>query len=1125
MIVARAFYRTPLATRFAEEHTARASGALCRPRIGQLFVRILLGTLILHFGLPRALPQSGAAASSDLVLQTGHTSGVLAATVSSDGQWVASVDAAGNLKVWDVVEERVVRTFPLPGAYGNLSLPERLQTPDAPISLVFAKDSSWLAVASPKRSLVVFTLLDTKQRQVSATAGITGLALSPGGDQLAVRTTSGPIEIWDTRSWQKVKDLVGPRDSADILTLTGAPGITTLANREVAFSPDGSRIVAASLNAVVQTWRTTDWASEGTVSYGDNKTIYTFVAVDSRGGGIATGDMGQPNVKVQRGPGRTLLLQTGLRVGDVSFLAASEDLSLIAVTARNLAAGPGGGSLSMFAESATGYNKLWSQEPSVRSGLGFSRGFLIAMGQSIELLDPRSQRVQSKLAGSVMPVIDAIFGPNGNDLLLIDTAGAVRKLDSTLGRVATVMNADVGRRLRFSTNGSRIISEPPLISPYARRPPNTQNAPQIPQWQILDTAGRQVAQSFTLPPFSIAAVSDDGRYLVRASAGTNMTVNVARRDLQNGVDEPAGITHTQNVSAIAISRTGKYYASASLDSSLRLWRTGGPISLQADGVFLALAFSGDERLLAGVNDRGEVWEWDVASGMGQRMAPSASANGSSVAFSNSGRWLAAGRLDGTILIFDLQRMSSTSISGPVGAVAGRFNANESLFAAYGPDGGVRIYDLSDFKERAAIVLLDGLQDFVAVAPDGRFDGTAVGISAVGWRTDYSVRNAPLDMLYNDFFYPQLLADIWAHTLHPATTTVLEQLRVPGIQLMMENRLASIQRRNGRPVVCFRELPDAPPVVTADDVTIPFQVDAVQGDPDNPACPYFQPLPNTSAHFDLVNAQPARTNSTISMGAVSPAAQSVLHVVTVGISNYSKSSGFDPLPASDPSVDALTARFNQQRMNGSPFREIRVYPALKDGLATRDGILRELAAVATQARPEDVVLLFFVGHGIIPSGQEMFYYVPYDWSGMDYAHRIADGFSTAQLADAVRNINARRIAIVIDSCQSGGALESLQKVAEAKIRAARATASQQPVGAYLLASATPLAEAAAPLESKPTRVTDLMLGAFPQTAVTPQSPVVVSIGTVFQKIAEGLKGDGQFPLVVSEGDNFPLAYGH
>jgi hypothetical protein len=71
-----------------------------------------------------------------------------------------------------------------------------------------------------------------------------------------------------------------------------------MANRLVAFSPDGSRLSAANLNAVVQSWRTADWAAEPSVAYGDNRTIYSFAALDSRGTGLAIGGMTQPKMKL-----------------------------------------------------------------------------------------------------------------------------------------------------------------------------------------------------------------------------------------------------------------------------------------------------------------------------------------------------------------------------------------------------------------------------------------------------------------------------------------------------------------------------------------------------------------------------------------------------------------------------------------------------------------------------------------------------------------------------------------------------------------------------------------------------------------------------------------------------------
>ena len=79
-------------------------------------------------------------------------------------------------------------------------------------------------------------------------------------------------------------------------------------------------------------------------------------------------------------------------------------------------------------------------------------------------------------------------------------------------------------------------------------------------------------------------------------------------------------------------------------------------------------------------------------------------------------------------------------------------------------------------------------------------------------------------------------------------------------------------------------------------------------------------------------------------------------------------------------------------------------------------------------PEDVVLLYLVGHGIAPLGEEMFYFVPADGHDIDIGH---SGLDTAILAEALRNMPARRIVLLIDACQSGGAVEALAKIGEIK----------------------------------------------------------------------------------------------
>ena len=61
---------------------------------------------------------------------------------------------------------------------------------------------------------------------------------------------------------------------------------------------------------------------------------------------------------------------------------------------------------------------------------------------------------------------------------------------------------------------------------------------------------------------------------------------------------------------------------------------------------------------------------------------------------------------------------------------------------------------------------------------------------------------------------------------------------------------------------------------------------------------------------------------------------------------------------------------------------------------------------------------------------MFYFVPVDGVDTDIQ---GTGLNTAMLTEALRNMLARRIVLIIDACQSGGAVEALSKLGEFKVR--------------------------------------------------------------------------------------------
>jgi hypothetical protein len=93
--------------------------------------------------------------------------------------------------------------------------------------------------------------------------------------------------------------------------------------------------------------------------------------------------------------------------------------------------------------------------------------------------------------------------------------------------------------------------------------------------------------------------------------------------------------------------------------------------------------------------------------------------------------------------------------------------------------------------------------------------------------------------------------------------------------------------------------------------------------------------------------------------------------------------------------------------------------LLDAQATLDALRRELAALATRAKPDDTVMLFFSGHGARlgdPANQESAL-IPYD---CDPANAASTVLSEAELSAAIASITAQRLVVLIDACHSGGA---------------------------------------------------------------------------------------------------------
>jgi WD40 repeat protein len=177
--------------------------------------------------------------------------------------------------------------------------------------------------------------------------------------------------------------------------------------------------------------------------------------------------------------------------------------------------------------------------------------------------------------------------------------------------------------------------------------------------------------------------------------------------------------------AVAISRSGQYWAAGSKRGEVRVWREAGQtlhLVWQAHTDFVwNLAFSPDERTLASGSPDGSVKLWDVASGA--LLWSGWHTKGTNcLAFSPDGGLLASGGLDATVRFWDPQLGTPLEELPHPGAVfALAWSPDGRRLASGGVAGTLRLWQRQPTGPATCVQTLEGHTNWVtglAFAPDG-----------------------------------------------------------------------------------------------------------------------------------------------------------------------------------------------------------------------------------------------------------------------------------------------------------------------------------------------------------------------------------------------------------------------
>ncbi|WP_111683898.1 caspase family protein [Winogradskyella tangerina] len=485
-------------------------------------------------------------------------------------------------------------------------------------------------------------------------------------------------------------------------------------------------------------------------------------------------------------------------------------------------------------------------------------------------------------------------------------------------------------------------------------------------------------------------------------------------------------------------------------------------------------------------------------------------------------------------IFDIssgEKISSTSQFDENYAFAKFFS--ENIYALL-IDGHYRFYSIQSHEELFRLyIFLDG--EWLAHAPNGQFEGSQKAWSRVIFTKGSEV--IPLNQVFSKFYTPNLISGLIEDASNLNTGLDISQLnQVPEISMQpsgasrdfrteddsieVQDATFSIELsaeafndeikeiriyQNGKRILADSKIRDSKMEVDIELIDGDNTIEAVAVNSQD-----TESAPRTLRVRRRKKAQTDSKNIN-------------LHLVTIGIDKYKNPKYNLNYAVADASgfESSVTKGIKDLVIKTNSYN-------IQDNEAVKQRIIETMNAISKNAKPEDILIFYYAGHGVMSEGeQKEFYIIPHDLTQL-YGNDDAlnnKGISATELKSLSGNIAAQKQLFILDACQSGGALQNLVARGAAEERAiaqlARSTGTH-----WLTASGS---------EQFATEFADLGHGAFTYAllealagkADSGDSRITVNeikayLESRVPELSEQYKGTPQYPSSFGFGQDFPVS---
>jgi WD40 repeat protein len=1056
---------------------------------------------------------------------TGHTSRVDAVAFSPDGRYGFSGARDATIRQWDLETGREVRRFT-----GHTNWVT---------ALAISPDGSRLLSGGNDATARLFNVATGTQIWALEDLGyVSAVAFSPNGRLALTAGGHQRLNLWDVESGSQIREF--PRHAGAVNSAAFSPdGHFVLSGEGDAPATNGLSPTAASApeNCLVREYDTTT-GNEIRDFAGHTGMVHAAEFTPDGASVVSIGDDGQI---------RRWVTATGKPTAAFTVRPLPSPLHHAA-----LALDPANPAVALTAGDDTA-PQLWSLTTgkSIRALSGATLPIasvaVSADGRLAVSGGPRGVRVWDTVSGRVRHTLATPPGPvavsvtaDGKYAFVGSASSAAHLYDTATGQTLATLDA--------RTSAASCVA----VSPDGRLAATGSNDGAVRLWSVpsgqllrtlLSGEAPDKEDLFGGPPSGVCSVAfrpDSGALLVGYSR-----TRVATRDSEPGI---ARLFDLANGKVIQTLSAG----------------TGGIQSVAFAGQGASALTVGGDRIAR---------EWDLAKTTQRRQieipAPPLAASTARdytlpVATAPDGKSAALGGADGRVYVWDLT-------TGGFQPLPGGHDGEVTALAWVGSDGHVLVSSGTDNAQRVWTVpatttggaplftlLLLGSDDWLAIAPDGRFDGSEGGIRGVHFARGRET--FALDQFYERFYTPGLTRLARGETGAPSevappkpvitAAATLTAGMPPVVRIAAPVAGATVAQERAEVVIEATEqnnggiddvrlylndrlvggLPAARGIVVEADAT----PDTVIATGTTYTKRFTVPLSAGTNRLRAVafsksgvESQPFETVVTYTPPTPPRPA---LHVVAVGINAYRDTTM--NLSYARPDAEALSGIF-EDRKKTALFSSVNVTHLVDDG-ATGAAIRTALEGLAKTAAPADVVVIYLAGHGETapmadkPEATPTFYFLPHEARQMAMPERVRElGISGPEVNTLLAKIPARKMLLIYDACKSGAALTGgAFRGVETDQQALGVMAHAQ--GIYVLTAATATQYAGEVRALGHGILTYALLEGLNGKATLGGSADAITVlgllSYVDDRVPELTKlyrGGEQFPVYSSSGQNFPL----